>query len=176
MPHTDHPPTHSAEVAKLLKRLAALHTERAEVLAQLRRGSLADRRDALLFELCGFRGLTYTEAGEIIGMTREGVGRRLRPAMHRLDGLTFAERSELTDVPRPYRARRTKALLEQLRAASDPAATSEANRALGETARGLREEMVAVINDPRLGHLTLGAIAGHLDISLPTLQRVRGKM
>jgi hypothetical protein len=177
MPHTESSLTHSPEVTRILKRLAALHTERSEVLEQLRRGSLAERKDALLFELCGFRGLSYTEAADIVGITREGIGRRMRPLMaeYGLGGMSLAERC-VADVPRPYRTRKVDSLLDQLRESSSREATQAANRLLAEDARRLREEMLDLISHPSIGHLTLRVVADAIGISVPTLQRVRGKM
>lgn len=171
------PPSASAETDELVRQLQTLYARHQAIREELRRGPGHSERDAVLVELCGFRGMQYTEAAQLIGYTREGVARRVRPL---LDDLGVADlspiRRQLAEVDRPLRAQ----TIEELKAALKPpkGEAARTRREAGREARALTVDMRKLLDRlHRPPHsLSYVSLAGRLGVSVPTLQRVRGVM
>lgn len=165
----------SAETKQLVRQLTRLHDERQEVLALIRRGPNADDREAILFELCGIRGMQYTEAADALGVTREAVARKVRP---RLDALGLAEMTaferSMAEVPRPLRRFGSDELLAHLKAGTSP--RNRSKRDLGAEARDLADRMTSTMSELHAAGMRWEEMAKATGISRSTLSRLRGVM
>lgn len=176
MADTNAPPGVTTEQTERLDRIRTLMTDRQRVLDQLRWGDALPERDAVLLELCGYRDMTYTEAAALVGMTREGVARRIRPEITKLglDGLSWSERQKV-GIDRPLKDRTADELL----AALAPRPKGEARqvaRDLAKDAREMRKEMTKLIGQLKAEGMSYVEQAEHLGVSVPTIQRIRGVM
>lgn len=175
MNETTAPNAASAETQELLERLRTNYARRVAVLEEIRRGIDRAERDQILLELCAFRGMQYTEAAEALGLVREAVAKRVRPLVTELglDGLSLIERQKV-NVTRPHR----RASLETLMAKLQPGAETarDAVRGAAEEARTLRESMLQDMDRLHSAGMSWVELAERMDISVPTLQRLRGTM
>jgi DNA-directed RNA polymerase specialized sigma24 family protein len=171
MAKTDAPEGAPTDTDELVRQLRDLYDRRAAVLDAIHRGPLAAERDAILLELCGFRGMQYTEAAELVGFTREGIARRVRPQLEalKLEGLTPFERS-VAKVRRPLRKKDTADLVTQLRTADE----GLARRTMGDEARDLLDEMRAVLDQLKAKGMSWKAVADELGVHASTIHRLRG--
>lgn len=131
-------------IDELYGQLRALLTEREAILAD-RSGSHQDAIDAVLLELCEFRGMKIDEAATILGITHQGVSKRLVPLRERLGltGKAWEERREIPDDRRPYQTWADADLVPELRRLVK--ARGESQRAQGGRAREKWAAMQAVI-------------------------------
>lgn len=161
----------STETEGRLKRLRTLYDRRTKVQEEIRRGIGHADRDAILLELCAFRGMQYTEAAEHLGVVREAVGKRIRPIVTELglDGLSLIQRQNVK-VTRPHRRKSVDDLVAQLRPERE---VIEQKRA---EADQLREEILAEMDHLHAAGMSWVQMAAAMEISVPTLQRLRGTM
>jgi hypothetical protein len=175
MADTSAPPGASAETEELVTQLRDLYDRRRQVLDDIRRGPGHADRDAILLELCGFRGMQYTEAAAAIGYTREGVARRVRPQLDALGltGLSLFERQTAAGIDRPLK----DSSVEDLRAALRPSRSGAVSkREAAAQARQLRKDMLKVMDRLHKAGMTWVDMAERLGVSVPTIQRLRGRM
>jgi hypothetical protein len=171
MNKTTAPNAASAETEELLARLRANYKRRTETLEEIRRGVGHADRDAIILELVAFRGMQFTEVAEAMGYTREGVAKRIRPTMTELglDGLTLIQRQS-AKVTRPHRRASLDSLLAKLKPEHEQTVEKAA------TAERLRLEILADLDRLHAAGMSWVQLAARLDISVPTLQRLRGAM
>lgn len=161
----------------LLAKLRALHQEREEVIATWRSPKA---EFPALFELVVVRGMTTEDAGKELGLSGEGVARKLRPlkALYGLNGtLSWQKHREAltSKVPRPYKDLTDTQLIQAVKRENVQAVKSR--RELGKRSRKLLDDMSKVITAIlRQGEMSAGDIARELGVSEMTVSRYRRKV